>query len=90
MEREPVYTIIVSYWGEDNVFLHKGLKEHPSREAYSSHESAMNSAYKKAIEEAKDSGLPEDHIKSYSNGYKIEFNEEECVTFYVLELTWKD
>lgn len=90
MERETVYTITTLCWGNDNVFLHNGLKEYPSNDAYSTHENAMESAYNMALEEAESHGVPATFIKRHPNAYKIEFNEEEFITFAVRELAWKD
>lgn len=90
MEREPVYTITTLCWGNDNVFLHNGLKEYPSNDAYSSHENAMESAYNMALEEARSNGVPDTFIKRLTNAYRIDFNEEEFISFVVRELTWKD
>ena len=90
MEREPVYTIMTRRWGNGNVFLHNGLKVYPVAVAYSSHENAMECVYNMALEETNARGVPATFIEKLTNAYKIEFNEEECIIFAVVELTWKD
>lgn len=89
MEKQQLYTITVWVEGNGNTFLHKGMKEHPTNEAYSTCELAFDAAYKMAVEEARDSNIPEDEIVRLPNAYKVKFNEIEYISFCVVDLKWK-